>query len=170
MGSWGVYPKDSDFCLDLKSDIDEAVNQALEVLYEEYDNNTDNGLKLNNKFALAGVVMISLQEGHFIKRKFVEKARDAIDLCIKNVKGMSWKNPKEFINKNRYILQGFNYLLNDRKEIIKKNNRNTPRNSNKKKLNLKRAGTILAPRGWLSRKFEREIGSSWSGLVEILGW
>ena len=52
MGSWGVYPKDSDFCLDLKSDIDEAVNQALEVLYEEYDNNTDNGLKLNNKLVL----------------------------------------------------------------------------------------------------------------------
>lgn len=134
MGAWGYYPKDSDFALDLNFAVDDAVNQALEKQSKKY----------KNEYAYAGLVMIQLQRGVFVKRKYVKFAIDAIASAIKEHQ-IEYKNKKEFLKSAQKVYVAMQKLMNEQKK----------------------SKEILAPCFWLARPFEMKKGSSHSGLIEM---
>ena len=71
MGNWGFYPKDGDTALDIKSDIDDAVNIALGKIIQ---NNSKGKGFAKCEWDICGVIMILLQQGTFVDRKYLSKA------------------------------------------------------------------------------------------------
>lgn len=153
MGSWGTYPKDCDGALDLQYIIGDAINRELEQITAECSG-----------YAYAGLIMLMLQKGFFIKRKFIEKAvvymNEALDMA-KNDKS-DWKNNKKAIADISYVTQEFERLLNEEEKdfsILIKNKKT-------RKEALEREREILAPYNWLMRKEERNK-KSWSGIFDL---
>lgn len=130
MGNWGNYPKDSDGALDLFGDINDLVNKNFEELANGYSG-----------YEYAGAIMLLLQKGFHIKRKYVINAKNYIQNEINdNLIGKN-KWSKKDIDDIKIVHLAFEHLLFENKK----------RNE------------ILAPVRWLERHGDR-IKDNWSGL------
>jgi len=163
MGAWGTYPKDSDGALDLLSIIGKEINNKLEEIY-----------KKESGYCYAGLIMLLLQKGFFIKAKYVEKAISNMEVELKmaiegNVHG--WRDVEKAIKDIRYVIDEFNKLVMPDKILVLSTNKLYGKDISKKTANARlqifRNHEIHAPRNWLARSHELEFGTSWSGMMEL---
>ena len=153
MGAWGTYPKDSDGALDLKSEIDSVINKELEVITKE--------LSDFEHYDYAGLIMLLLQEGHFIKYKFVAQAVAYMKKELENtINGnqSGWRDQKKTIKDITYLITEFEKILKEEEKSYSK--------SKKPKWEKRlQESELLVPPNWLLRK--NEINKkSWSGLFD----
>ncbi len=147
MGAWGYLPKNSDGAHDLFFKINNCVNVELENIIADK----------NTGYHYAGLIMILLQSGFFIKHKFITKAYEYIKDELEGVNNgnykSGWKDPEIAKEKIGHVLQGFDVLLEKNKNFYLTTNMLGGKDISKRTLKwrLKKLdeSTIFAPNGWL---------------------
>ena len=108
MGVWGTYPQDSDAALDLKGEVNDAVNKTIGKISKKYAKG--NG----NCYDFAGLILLMLQNQFSIKYKFVEQALNCIKaelLEAENSNEIGWENVENAISDMKYLISEFEKLI-----------------------------------------------------------
>ena len=150
MGSWGYYPTESDGAYDLFYIINQSVHKELENITADK----------NTSYHYAGLIMMLLQKGFFVKHKFVVKARDYINDELEGVKAgnhkSGWRNPKTAEKTTRYLLQKFDELIEPNKQFYLTTNKLGGKDISKRtvkwRANALNESTILAPYNWIKEE------------------
>lgn len=167
MGAWGYYPDDSDGAHDYFFKINNCANAELENITADK----------NTGYHYAGLIMILLQGGFFIKHKFVAKARDYVKDELEGVKAgnhkSGWRDPEIAEKKIGQVLQEFDALVEKNKNFYLTTNMLGGKDISKKTLKwrLKKLdeSTIFAPNGWLEideTPVPRPVGDDEEGIPE----
>ncbi len=164
MGAWGTYPKDSDGALDLQGEINDAINEKLEVISQKNKDNYD----------YAGLIMLLLQKGFFLKYKFIEKALNCLKNELENTKNENksgWKDAEKTIKDIEFLIVEFEKPLNEAKEMFLTTKvlygKDISKHSKKWRLNKLQEHQILMPKNWLLRDEELNWKTH-SGLLDII--
>ncbi len=147
MGSWGYFPQDSDYALDLQAEINDVANERLVELFNDNENNS-----LDGRWALVGLAVLLLKKGFHVDKNCVTLSVQYLSELQGDEAWLNGWIDKQNKDGREKILLNISLIKSELEEIINKFKDDSD--------------TILAPRGFLLRDWELEAGASWSGLLE----
>lgn len=164
MGRWGTYPSDSDGALDMLHPVDQACNKVMQARLTRITKYLPKYADApNERFDFVGAVQLLLQRGVFVDRVMVEQSVKFLTALLTNKKFMAaWCNTvtaKRALKDITFVKEQMAKLLQPRPR------RTRPLRRGRHYRMRRHCPCILAPRGWLQRRWQKP-GASWTGLFE----
>ncbi len=114
MGAWGYYPTDSDGAHDMFSEFYEGIDAKLEEI-------TQGKLGYGKPdYAYPGVIMMLLEGGFRVKRKFVVQAIECLKAELKATERENksgWVSPQKAIKTMKHLIAKFEEIIDNRHAI-----------------------------------------------------